>query len=56
MPKQTSQRTPEQAADVFMMPHDQVGQMAEAGLIYPSVIKQAATIKDTNVGSRQLMP
>ncbi|MBO6462088.1 extracellular solute-binding protein, partial [Enterococcus faecalis] len=40
---------PEQAADVFMMPHDQVGQMAEAGLIYPIGAKQAATIKDTNV-------
>ncbi|MCB7448290.1 extracellular solute-binding protein [Enterococcus gallinarum] len=42
-------KDPEQAADVFMMPHDQVGQMAEAGLIYPIGDKQAATIKDTNV-------
>ena len=27
-------KDPKAAADVFMMPHDQIGQMAEAGLIY----------------------
>jgi arabinogalactan oligomer/maltooligosaccharide transport system substrate-binding protein len=42
-------KDPEQAADVFMMPHDQVGQMAEAGLIYPIGTAQAETIKETNV-------
>ena len=29
-------KDPKAAADVFMMPHDQIGQMAEAGLIYPN--------------------
>jgi arabinogalactan oligomer / maltooligosaccharide transport system substrate-binding protein len=42
-------KDPEQAADVFMMPHDQVGQMAEAGLIYPIGTKQSETIKEDNV-------
>lgn len=41
-------KDPEKAADVFMMPHDQVGQMAEAGLLYPVGTKQAETIKENN--------
>lgn len=41
-------KDPEKAADVFMMPHDQVGQMAEAGLLYPVGKKQAETIKENN--------
>lgn len=42
-------KDPEKAADVFMMPHDQVGQMAEAGLLYPVGKKQAEGIKENNV-------
>src|SRR5699024_8837240 len=38
-------KDPEKAADVFMMPHDQIGQMAEAGLLYPVATKQAEDIK-----------
>lgn len=44
-------KDPEKAADVFMMPHDQVGQMAEAGLLYPVGTKQAEGIKETMVDS-----
>ncbi len=44
-------KDPEKAADVFMMPHDQIGQMAEAGLLYPIGKKQVATIKKNNVDS-----
>lgn len=44
-------KDPEKAADVFMMPHDQIGQMAEAGLLYPVGKKQVATIKKNNVDS-----
>lgn len=43
-------KDPKAAADVFMMPHDQVGQMAEAGLIYPNT-KYAAEVKANNVDS-----
>ena len=39
------------AADVFLMPHDQIGQMGEAGLLYPIGKKQVATIKKNNVDS-----
>lgn len=42
-------KDPEKAADVFMMPHDQIGQMAEAGLIYPIGEKQADQIKSENL-------
>ncbi|EPH95121.1 ABC transporter, solute-binding protein [Enterococcus faecalis 13-SD-W-01] len=42
-------KDPEKAADVFMMPHDQIGQMAEAGLLYPIGTKQVETIKEENV-------
>ncbi|MCD1024208.1 MULTISPECIES: extracellular solute-binding protein [Enterococcus] len=41
-------KDPEKAADVFMMPHDQIGQMAEAGLLYPVGKKQAEEIKENN--------
>lgn len=44
-------KDPEKAADIFMMPHDQIGQMAEAGLLYPIGKKQVATIKKNNVDS-----
>lgn len=40
-------KDPEKAADVFMMPHDQVGQMAEAGLLYPNT-KYADSVKENN--------
>lgn len=43
-------KDPKAAADVFMMPHDQVGQMAEAGLIYPNT-KYADEVKANNVDS-----
>ncbi len=43
-------KDPSAAADVFMMPHDQVGQMASAGLLYP-IDKDADTIKENNVDS-----
>ncbi|MCP8857982.1 extracellular solute-binding protein [Latilactobacillus fuchuensis] len=44
-------KDPDKAADVFMMPHDQIGQMAEAGLLYPIGKKQVTTIKKNNVDS-----
>ena len=43
-------KDPKAAADVFMMPHDQVGQMAEAGLLYPNT-KYADEVKANNVDS-----
>lgn len=43
-------KDPKAAADVFMMPHDQLGQMAEAGLIYPNT-KYADDVKGSNVES-----
>lgn len=43
-------KDPKAAADVFMMPHDQLGQMAEAGLIYPNT-KYADEVKANNVDS-----
>ena len=43
-------KDPKAAADVFMMPHDQLGQMAEAGLIYPNT-KYAEEVKANNVDS-----
>jgi len=44
-------KDPEKAADVFMMPHDQIGQMADAGLLYPIAKKDASTVKSENVSS-----
>ncbi len=43
-------KDPKAAADVFMMPHDQLGQMAEAGLIYPNT-KYAEDVTANNVES-----
>jgi len=43
-------KDPKAAADVFMMPHDQVGQMAESGLLYPNT-KYADEVKANNVDS-----
>ncbi|MHC5269421.1 extracellular solute-binding protein [Enterococcus sp. LJL98] len=43
-------KDPKAAADVFMMPHDQVGQMAEAGLLYPNTL-YADEVKENNVAS-----
>lgn len=43
-------KDPKAAADVFMMPHDQVGQMAEAGLLYPNT-KYADEVRANNVDS-----
>lgn len=40
-------KDPSSAADVFMMPHDQLGQMVEAGIIYPNT-KYEAEIKENN--------
>lgn len=48
--KQDVAKDPKAAADVFMMPHDQLGQMAEAGLIYPNT-KYAEEVKANNVDS-----
>lgn len=48
--KQDVAKDPKAAADVFMMPHDQLGQMAEAGLIYPNT-KYADEVKANNVDS-----
>lgn len=41
-------KDPKAAADVFMMPHDQVGQMAESGLLYPNT-KYADEVTANNV-------
>ncbi len=43
-------KDPKAAADVFMMPHDQVGQMAQSGLLYPNT-KYADEVKANNVDS-----
>ena len=48
--KKDVSKDPKAAADVFMMPHDQVGQMAEAGLLYPNT-KYADEVKANNVES-----
>lgn len=48
--KQDVAKDPKAAADVFMMPHDQLGQMAEAGLIYPNT-KYADELRANNVDS-----
>lgn len=48
--KQDVAKDPKAAADVFMMPHDQLGQMAESGLIYPNT-KYAEEVKANNVDS-----
>ena len=48
--KKEVSKDPKAAADVFMMPHDQVGQMAEAGLLYPNT-KYADEVKANNVDS-----
>ncbi|WP_334340371.1 extracellular solute-binding protein [Companilactobacillus sp. HBUAS56275] len=44
-------KDPSKAADVFMMPHDQIGQMAEAGLLYPVGKKDVATMKKNDIQS-----
>ncbi|GAB5056014.1 extracellular solute-binding protein [Companilactobacillus alimentarius] len=44
-------KDPDKAADVFMMPHDQVGQMADAGLLYPVSKKYSNSIKKNDVKS-----
>lgn len=44
-------KDPEKAADVFMMPHDQIGQMADAGLLYPVSKKYTNNVKNNNVDS-----
>lgn len=43
-------KDPKAAADVFMMPHDQLGQMAQSGLLYPNT-KYADEVKANNVDS-----
>ena len=48
--KQEVSKDPKAAADVFMMPHDQVGQMAQSGLLYPNT-KYADEVKANNVDS-----
>ena len=48
--KKEVSKDPKAAADVFMMPHDQVGQMAEAGLLYPNT-KYADEVRANNVDS-----
>lgn len=48
--KQDVAKDPKAAADVFMMPHDQLGQMVESGLIYPNT-KYADEVKANNVDS-----
>lgn len=40
-------KDPSAAADVFMMPHDQLGQLVEAGTIYPNT-KYANNVKKNN--------
>lgn len=50
--KKDVSKDPSAAGDVFMMPHDQVGQMADAGLLYPfTETKFAKTVKKENVAS-----
>lgn len=50
--KQDVSKDPGAAADVFMMPHDQIGQMADAGLLYPfTETKFAENVKKDNVDS-----
>lgn len=46
--KKDVSKDPEKAADVFMLPHDQVGQMAEAGLLYKNT-KYADEVKKNNL-------
>lgn len=48
--KKDVSKDPEKAADVFMLPHDQVGQMAEAGLLYKNT-KYADEVKKNNIPS-----
>ena len=48
--KKDVSKDPEKAADVFMLPHDQVGQMAEAGLLYKNT-KFADEVKKNNIDS-----
>ncbi|HJF18866.1 MAG TPA: extracellular solute-binding protein [Enterococcus columbae] len=48
--KKDVSKDPEKAADVFMLPHDQVGQMAEAGLLYKNT-KYADEVKKNNITS-----
>lgn len=48
--QQDVSKDPNAAADVFMMPHDQIGQMAQAGLLYPNT-KYADEVKENNVDS-----
>lgn len=42
-------KDPEKAADVFALPHDQIGQMAEAGYINPLSPQDSKNIKSENV-------
>lgn len=46
--KKDVSKDPSKAADVFMLPHDQVGQLVEAGLLYPVATKNAEEIKKEN--------
>ena len=43
-------KDPSAAADVFMFPHDHIGQMVEAGMIYPNT-KYEKTVKENNIES-----
>ncbi|MGX6961945.1 extracellular solute-binding protein [Vagococcus xieshaowenii] len=43
-------KDPSAAADVFMFPHDHIGQMVEAGMIYPNT-KYEETVKENNIES-----
>lgn len=43
-------KDPSAAADVFMMPHDQLGQMVDAGIIYANT-KYADSVKENNTES-----
>ncbi|APT18554.1 sugar ABC superfamily ATP binding cassette transporter, sugar-binding protein [Amylolactobacillus amylotrophicus DSM 20534] len=43
-------KDPSSAADVFMFPHDQIGQMADAGIIYQNT-KYAKDVKANNIES-----
>ncbi|MGX7030197.1 extracellular solute-binding protein [Vagococcus zengguangii] len=43
-------KDPSAAADVFMFPHDHIGQMVEAGMIYPNT-KYEETVKANNIES-----
>lgn len=42
-------KDPDAAADIFSMPHDQLGQLVEAGVIYKNT-KYADEIKKSNIG------